>query len=93
MSAVEFVEDVLLTLLESTIDEDTIILFLNIVDALAQFMKFGPPHEDLVKYMLKRVKNVAQARSALYRSEAALFVSPEQHLISKIHAITHKSRC
>ncbi|KAI6192123.1 hypothetical protein M3Y97_00302500 [Aphelenchoides bicaudatus] len=67
LSAVEYVEDVLLTMLESTIDEQTIILFLNITDALKKFQRFGSPHTDFVDKTLKRIKHIANARNSMYR--------------------------
>lgn len=87
MSAVEFVEDVLGTILENTIDEDTIVLFLNITDALHKFITFGSPHKEYVESILTRVRNIANARCAVYRSESAVFSSPERHLVSKIDSI------
>jgi hypothetical protein len=87
LSAVEYVEDVLLTILESTIDEQTIVLFLNITDAMRKFQRFGSPHTDFVKNTLSRVKSIAEARCAMYRSEAARFISPERQLISSIDEI------
>jgi hypothetical protein len=87
LSAVEFIENSLETLLEATVDETTIVLFYNIADALRKFIGFGSPHKEFVESMLKRVRNIARARCALYRSEAAVIVSPERQLISKIDAI------
>lgn len=91
LSAVEYVEDVLLTMLESTIDEQTIILFLNITDALKKFQRFGSPHTDFVDKTLKRIKHIANARNSMYRSKAAMFVSPERQLIKKIDEILLQS--
>jgi integrator complex subunit 2 len=87
LSAVEFVEDVLVTLLESTIDEHTIILFLNTCGALQKFMKFGPPHNELVEGLLRRVREIAWSRCSSYRSDTAVFSSPERALISRIDEI------
>jgi hypothetical protein len=85
------VEDVLLTILEATVDEQTVILFLNIIDALRKFQRFGTPHTEFVKNTLERVRSIAHARCAMYRSESAMLVSPERHLISRIDELTSKS--
>ena len=87
LAAVEFVEDVLFALVEAAVNEETIVLFINVCDALATIMRLGHPHDELVVALLRRVRAIANARCALYAGKIDVRESPEQFLISKINHI------
>ncbi|KAI6229684.1 hypothetical protein M3Y99_01143500 [Aphelenchoides fujianensis] len=87
ISAVEFVEDLLFTLMEETNDEELIVLFLNVAEALRKIMKIGHPHDEIVAVMLQRVRNMAQSHATVYTSTLLANRSPELALVRQINEI------
>lgn len=87
LAGLEFIEDVLTTLLNSVIDENTIVLFLNVSSALHRFTKLSPYHAETVRVILARVRSIAKARNALYRSSVIVDCSPETALIKELDRI------
>lgn len=87
MAGLEFIEDVLITLLNAAIDQNTVLLFLNVCDALRKFIDLSPYHAETVRAILRRVKSIAKARAALYPTSVAYRTSPEVALLGKLDSL------
>ncbi|CAD5229382.1 unnamed protein product [Bursaphelenchus okinawaensis] len=87
LAGLEFMEEVLTTIINTKLDESVILLFANIIPALKTFIQLSPLHSESVKSMLHRIKTVAKSRCALYKTNFSYEKCPEIMLIRSIDKI------